>query len=101
MKNKQMAKYIIFFNQDSNMLQEKAMEKLGDIAAMISEKPEVQLMITGFSGFKRLYYLQNNALGKASKYSQALPSWRRYQSVPKSNKSCRAQRGPSQPRCGS
>ena len=46
------AKYIIFFNQDSNMLQEKAMEKLGDIAAMISEKPEVQLMITGFSDSK-------------------------------------------------
>lgn len=43
------AKYIIFFHPDSNRLQEKAIEKLGEIAAMISEKPDAQLMITGFS----------------------------------------------------
>jgi outer membrane protein OmpA-like peptidoglycan-associated protein len=43
------ANYIIFFHQDSNRLQEKAIEKLGEIAAMISEKPNAQLMITGFS----------------------------------------------------
>jgi outer membrane protein OmpA-like peptidoglycan-associated protein len=46
------AKYIIFFHQDSNRLQEKAIEKLGEIAAMISEKPDAQLMITGFSDSK-------------------------------------------------
>jgi outer membrane protein OmpA-like peptidoglycan-associated protein len=46
------SKYIIFFSQDSNMLQEKAMEKLGEIAAMVSEEPEAQLMITGFSDSK-------------------------------------------------
>jgi outer membrane protein OmpA-like peptidoglycan-associated protein len=43
------AKFIIFFQQDSNRLQEKAVEKLGEIAAMVSEKPDVRLMITGFS----------------------------------------------------
>ena len=50
--NQANAKYIIFFHQDSNRLQEKAMEKLGEIAAMVSEKPDAQLMITGFSDLR-------------------------------------------------
>jgi len=45
-------KYIIFFHQDSNRLQEKALEKLGEIAAVIGENPDAQLMITGFSDSK-------------------------------------------------
>jgi len=33
-------KIYYFFSSDSNRLQEKAIEKLGEIAAMISEKPD-------------------------------------------------------------
>jgi outer membrane protein OmpA-like peptidoglycan-associated protein len=46
------AKYVIFFDQDSNRLQEKAIEKLGEIAAVMSAKPDAQLTITGFSDAK-------------------------------------------------
>jgi outer membrane protein OmpA-like peptidoglycan-associated protein len=46
------AKYVIFFDQDSNRLQEKAIEKLGEIAAVMNAKPDAQLTITGFSDAK-------------------------------------------------
>jgi outer membrane protein OmpA-like peptidoglycan-associated protein len=45
-------KFIIFFQQDSNKLQEKAIEKLGEIISMINENPDAQLMITGFPDSK-------------------------------------------------
>jgi outer membrane protein OmpA-like peptidoglycan-associated protein len=46
------AKYVIFFDQDSNRLQAKALEKLGEIASVMIANPDAKLTISGFSDAK-------------------------------------------------